>query len=151
MDSAINATQAAEAANHFNPQLDNNRQLLSASTFQSHPISTTSTTSLFFREAKPRGCPSHLSRINPRFETSTHRPIRLALRHLGEGRHLSTTNMENFRSLTPLALSVALLLSAKGVSAHGGHMEKIQEGEYMSADPIVGAMAVRTSRNADRS
>jgi hypothetical protein len=30
-------------------------------------------------------------------------------------------------------------------------MEKIQEGEYMSADPIVGAMAVRSSRNADRS
>jgi hypothetical protein len=51
--------------------------------------------------------------------------------------------MENFRSLTPLALSVALLLSARGVTAHGGHMEKIQEGEYMSADPIVGAMAAR--------
>jgi hypothetical protein len=47
--------------------------------------------------------------------------------------------MDGFRSLTPsLALSIGLVLSAKGAAAHGGHnMEKIQTGEAMSADPIV--------------
>jgi hypothetical protein len=50
--------------------------------------------------------------------------------------------MDSFRSLTPsLVLTLGLVLSAKGVAAHGGHnMEKIQEGEHMSADPIVGGL-----------
>ena len=47
--------------------------------------------------------------------------------------------MNRFRDLTPsLALSIGLILSAKGVAAHGGHnMEKIVDGEAMSVDPIV--------------
>jgi len=51
--------------------------------------------------------------------------------------------MSNIKSLTPfLALAIGVLFSARGVSAHGGHnMEKIQEGEHMSADPIVGGLA----------
>jgi hypothetical protein len=143
LDSAINATQAAEAANHFNLS----STIIAASTFS---IPSRQPRQLHCFSEKPgRAAVSRISLGS--IHVSKHRPIRLALRHSGEGRHLSTTNMENFRSLTPLALSVALLLSARGVSAHGGHMEKIQEGEYMSADPIVGAMATRSSRNADRS
>jgi hypothetical protein len=52
--------------------------------------------------------------------------------------------MDRVRNLTPtLALSIGLLLSAKGTAAHGGHnMEKIVEGEAMSVDPIVRGSAV---------
>jgi hypothetical protein len=48
--------------------------------------------------------------------------------------------MEGFRSrVTPvLAFGIAVLLSARGAAAHGDHnMEKIQDGEAMSVDPIV--------------
>jgi hypothetical protein len=52
--------------------------------------------------------------------------------------------MDSLRFLTPsLALFIGLVLSAKGAAAHGGHnMEKIQTGESMSADPIVGVLGV---------
>jgi hypothetical protein len=51
--------------------------------------------------------------------------------------------MDRFRNPTPsLALSIGLILSAKGAAAHGGHnMEKIVDGEAMSVDPIVGGLA----------
>jgi hypothetical protein len=51
--------------------------------------------------------------------------------------------MARFRNTTPsLALSIGLVLSAKGTVAHGGHnMEKIVDGEAMSVDPIVGVLA----------
>lgn len=48
--------------------------------------------------------------------------------------------MESLKSrVTPaLVLTVGILYSATGVEAHGNHnMEKIQEGESMSVDPIV--------------
>jgi hypothetical protein len=50
--------------------------------------------------------------------------------------------MDRFRSLTPsLAFSIALVLSAKGAAAHGGHnMEKIVDGKPFSEDPIVGRL-----------
>jgi hypothetical protein len=69
----LNATQAAEAANHFNLSstiIDNSYP---RRPFECHLDSLDNF--IVFREAKPRGCPSHLSRINPRFETSTHRSI----------------------------------------------------------------------------
>jgi hypothetical protein len=52
--------------------------------------------------------------------------------------------MDRFRNLTPsLALSIGLVLSAKGAAAHGGHnMEKIVDGKAMSVDPIVGALSL---------
>jgi hypothetical protein len=49
--------------------------------------------------------------------------------------------MGSFRILTPsLALSAGLLLSAKGVVAHGHDMSKIQEGEFVSPEPMVGKL-----------
>ena len=47
--------------------------------------------------------------------------------------------MDSLKSrITPaLATAVVILLSAKGVEAHGHHMDNIAEGSYMSADPIV--------------
>lgn len=41
------------------------------------------------------------------------------------------------RNMPTLVSIAGVLLLAGRTSAHGGHMEKIQEGEYMSADPIV--------------
>lgn len=46
--------------------------------------------------------------------------------------------MDGLRSFTPsLALSLGLLFSARGVHAHGHDMSKIQDGEFVSEEPIV--------------
>ena len=60
------------------------------------------------------------------------------LRHPGVNQRASP-NMDALRSrnMSALASVVGLLLLAGRTSAHGGHMENIAEGEYMSADPIV--------------
>jgi hypothetical protein len=41
------------------------------------------------------------------------------------------------RKVFALVAVIGLPLSAELVSAHGGHMEKIPEGSYMSEDPMV--------------
>ncbi len=62
--------------------------------------------------------------------------------------------METLRSrrMPAVVSSLAILLSIRGVTAHGDHtaMEKIQEGEYMSADPIVRCMTMLRGADADR-
>jgi len=48
--------------------------------------------------------------------------------------------MVDFRvsSSVTQCLAIGLVIAARKVSAHGHNMEKIQEGEHMSAEPIVG-------------
>jgi hypothetical protein len=48
--------------------------------------------------------------------------------------------MGNVKSLAASGLAsiaAGIILSAKGASAHGHDMSKIEEGKYMSAEPIV--------------
>jgi hypothetical protein len=59
--------------------------------------------------------------------------------------------MESFRRNDLTALSIAVLLSARTVNAHGHDMSKVVEGEYVSAEPIVCTatdrkLVIRTSR-----
>lgn len=57
--------------------------------------------------------------------------------------------MGGLRSFTPsLALSIALLFSTRGVQAHGHDMSKIQDGEFVSEEPIVRGRC-RTSDGMD--
>jgi hypothetical protein len=59
------------------------------------------------------------------------------LRHPGVSKRASNMDALRSRNMPTSASIVGLLLLVGKTSAHGGHMEKIQEGEYMSAEPIV--------------
>jgi hypothetical protein len=52
------------------------------------------------------------------------------------GRSMTSPNMDAFRGHN-MALIGGILLLATGASAHGGHMEELPEGQFMSEDPIV--------------
>lgn len=58
--------------------------------------------------------------------------------------------MASLRNLTPsLALFAGVVLSARGVHAHGHDMSKIQDGEFVSPEPIVGGRWKRSSDRVD--
>ena len=46
-------------------------------------------------------------------------------------------NMEILRSRVAPTLAVGLFFFAPAVEAHGHSMDKIEEGQYMSVEPIV--------------
>jgi hypothetical protein len=48
--------------------------------------------------------------------------------------------MTGFKISVPFQAFALVLLSVKGAIAHGHDMSKIQEGEGMSAEPLVGTM-----------